>query len=223
MSCAAFIGTTAELAGAMIRALIQNWWLLLMRGVFALVFAVFIFFFQPLFPSVFFKPMAYTAVAVVFGVLALATGLITTFAGLKTPEHRHHLWALAAEGIAITSGGLIVIMVPAVTVVEVIQIIAATALVVGLFQIVTATHVRRHLKDEWFLTAGGLASIAFAVVLFGNRTSESAILLNWIAIYAAASGLAMIGLARRLYGLRQQIRELSSPEHLESKATRTAI
>ncbi len=201
----------------MIRALIQNWWLLLMRGVFALVFAVFIFFFQPLFPSVFFKPMAYTAVAVVFGVLALATGLITTFAGLKTPEHRHHLWALSAEGVAITAGGLMVILVPAVTVVEVIRIIAATALIVGLFQIVTATHVRRHIKDEWFLTVGGLLSIAFAVVLFGNQTREIAALLNWIAVYAAASGLAMIGLAHRLGGLRRQIHEISSPEHRASK------
>ncbi len=204
----------------MIRALIENWWLLLLRGVFALAFAVFIFFFQPLFPSIFFKPMAYTAVAVIFGVLALATGLITIFAALKNPDHRHHLWALLAEGLAITAGGLVVILVPAVTVVEVIQIIAATALVVGLFQIVTATHVRRHVKDEWFLIAGGIISLGFSAFLFMDQSRDTASLLDWIAVYAAASGMAMVGLARRLHGLRHQIHELSSPAHLPSKTTK---
>ena len=34
----------------MIRLLIQNWWLLFLRGVFAIAFAIFIFVFLPLLP-----------------------------------------------------------------------------------------------------------------------------------------------------------------------------
>lgn len=202
----------------MIRALITNWWLLLLRGVFALAFAVFLFFLQPLFPSLLLKPMAYTAVGVIFGLLAVVTGIVTIFAAVKGSTHHRDLWMLLVDGVAITAGGLAVILIPAITVLEVIQIIAATALVMGIFEVIAGTHLRRHVKDEWFLIAGGLISVLFSVFLFSDTSREIASLLNWIAIYAAANGLAMLGLARRLHGLRHTIHELSSPDHLAHAA-----
>lgn len=202
----------------MIRALITNWWLLLLRGLFALAFALFIVVLQPLFPSLLLKPMAYTAVAESFGLLAIVTGIFTVFAAVKGATHHRELWMLLLEGVAVTAGGLVVILIPAVSVLEVIQIIAAIALVVGILEVIAGTHLRRHVKDEWLLIAGGLISVVFALLLFLNTWREVASLLNWIAIYAAANGLAMLGLARRLYGLRHTIHEISSPEHLAHAA-----
>lgn len=205
----------------MIRALIENWWLLLLRGAFALGFALLIFLLQPLFPSVFLRVMAYTAVAVIFGLLAVVTGIITCFAALRDAAHRRHLWMLLSEGLAITAGGLVVILLRSVTALEVIRIIAVAALVFAAFQFVTAAHVRRHVKDEWFLIAGGMCSLAFSLFLFLDAERELSSVLNWIAVYAAANGLAMVGLAQRLYKLRHTIHELSSPEHLK-KAKKAA-
>jgi uncharacterized membrane protein HdeD (DUF308 family) len=202
----------------MIRALITNWWLLLLRGLFALAFAVLIALLQPLFPSLLLEPMASTAVAEIFGLLAVVTGIFTIFAALKGATHHRDLWMLLLDGVAVTAGGLAVILIPAVSVVEVIKIIAATALAVGILEVIAGTHVRRHMKDEWFLIAGGLISMVFSVFLFLNTSREIAWLLNWIAIYAAANGLAMLGLARRLHALRHTIHELSSPEHLAHAA-----
>lgn len=202
----------------MIRALITNWWLLLLRGLFALAFAVAIVILQPLFPSLFFKPMAYTAVAEIFGLLAVITGIFTIFAAVKGAKHHRVLEMLLLDGVAVTVGGLAVILVPAVSVLEVIQIIAATALVMGVLEIMAGTHLRRHIKDEWLLIAGGLISVTFSALLFLNTSREIASLLNWIALYAAANGVAMLGLARRLHGLRHTIHEISSPEHLAHAA-----
>lgn len=205
----------------MIRAWIENWWLLLLRGAFALAFAVLIFLLQPLFPSVFLSIMAYAAVAVIFGLLAVVTGVITCFAALRDAAHRRHLWVLLSEGLAITAGGIVVILLRGVSALEVIDIIAVAALVFAAFQFATAVHIRRHVKDEWFLIAGGLCSLALSVFLLLDGERELSSVLKWVAIYAAANGLAMVGLALKLYRLRRSIRELSSPEHLK-KATKTA-
>lgn len=205
----------------MIRAWIENWWLLLLRGAFALAFAVLIFLLQPLFPSVFLSIMAYAAVAVIFGLLAVVTGVITCFAALRDAAHRRHLWVLLSEGLAITAGGIVVILLRGVSALEVIDIIAVAALVFAAFQFATAVHIRRHVKDEWFLIAGGLCSLALSVFLLLDGERELSSVLKWVAIYAAANGLAMVGLALKLYRLRRSIRELSSSEHLK-KATKTA-
>lgn len=202
----------------MIRALITNWWLLLLRGIFALTFALFIVGLQPFFPSLLFKPMAYTAVAEIFGLLAILTGICTIFAAVKGSTHHRDLWMLLLDGVAVTAGGLAVILIPAVSVLEVVQIIAATAFVLGIFEVIAGTHLRRHVKDEWFLFAGGLSSVLFSVLLFLNTSREIGSLLNWIAIYATANGLAMLGLAQRLHSLRHTIHELSAPEHLAHAA-----
>jgi uncharacterized membrane protein HdeD (DUF308 family) len=194
----------------MIRTLINNWWLLLLRGAFALAFAVFIFFFEPLFRSAFLRPVAYTGVAVAFGVLAMVTGIITVFAALTNQTHWRDLSTLLAEGLTITSGGLVIILVPSITIAEVILIIAATALVVGILEIMTGTHVRRHVKDEWFLIAAGLVAVVFSIFLFVDRGQSISTLLDWIALFSAANGLAMVALALRLHALRHSIHELCS-------------
>lgn len=201
----------------MIRALINNWWLVLLRGVFALVFATFIVFLQPIFPSLLLQPMAYTAVAELFGLLAVVIGIITIFAAARGSTHRRDLWMLLADGVAITAGGLAVILVPSITVLHVIQIIAAAALVIGVIETLAGTHLRRHVRDEWFLIAGGVTSLLFSAFLFVSSSVEIPSLLNWIAVYAAANGLAMAGLAHRLHGLRHSIHEFSSPEHLSQQ------
>lgn len=199
----------------MIRALIQNWWLLLVRGAFALAFAGFILFFKPLFPSLLLRPVAYTALAVIFAVLGIVTGLITIFTALRLRPHWRELRMLFADGLAITAGGVIVILVPAITLSEVIVIIAATALLAGMVEIVIGTHMRRHMKDEWFLISGGVVAILFSLLLIMKQQAEIPVLLNWIALFACVNGVAMIGFSWRLHRLSDSIHILSSPEHLE--------
>ena len=199
----------------MIRALIQNWWLLLVRGAFALAFAAIVLFFKPLLPSLLLRPVAYTAIAVIFAVLAIVTGLITVIAAIRMRPHWRELRMLLADGLAITAGGVVVMLVPAITVAHVILIVAATALLAGMLEIVIGTHVRRHVNDEWFLITGGVVAVAFSLAIVMKQQAEIPVLLDWIAVFAAANGVAMIGFSYRLHRLRDSIHTLSSPEHLE--------
>ena len=189
----------------MIRLLIQNWWLLLVRGMFAVLFAIFIFVFLPFVPAPLLRQLAFAGVSVVFAGLAICTGAITIAAAIRTRSR-----LLMADGILVSSGGLVVLLSPGLTLTHVIQVIALIALLVGFVEILAGVHLRRHVQDEWLLVLSGLISVAFAVCLLLTPSEDRHTVLVWIALYAASGGLAMVGLAFRLRSLRQAVHVLAA-------------
>jgi uncharacterized membrane protein HdeD (DUF308 family) len=193
----------------MIRLLIQNWWLLLVRGVFAVAFAIFIYVFLPFVPAPLLRQLAFAGVAASFSLFAIVTGTVTIVAAIRGAGKGEAAWLLLADGITVASGGLIIMLSPGLTLTHVIQLIALIALLVGLLEIAAGVHLRRHLADEWLLISAGLISIAFAVCLLLTPKADRHIVLIWIALYSCASGLAMTRLAFRLRKLRESIHALA--------------
>ena len=203
----------------MFRVMINNWWLLLLRGVFALIFAVLVFGVQPFFPTLVLAPVALTSLTVMFGLLAALSGLVTMAASLRGAQKKRDLWTLLAEGAAMTAAGAAVLFVPGLTLHVVIRMIAFATALLGVLETTAGIHLRRHLADEWLLLAGGASSLAFSLYLFLTRFWDIPALLNWIAIYAIVNGLAMAGLAFRLRGLRESVHELATPDHVAHAET----
>lgn len=203
----------------MIRLMIQNWWLLFLRGILAIAFAIFIFAFMPFLPAPFLRQFAFAGLATIFALFAFATGVLTIAAAVRGAGQGGSSWLMLADGIAVTVGGLVILLSPGLTLMHVIQLIAFIALVVGVLEFVAGIHLRRHVTDEWLLITGGIISVAFApcLLLAHVGTVESA--LTWISIYAFASGLAVIGLALRLRSLRNSIHALAGAK----PAARTAV
>jgi uncharacterized membrane protein HdeD (DUF308 family) len=203
----------------MIRLLIQNWWLLLLRGVLAIAFAIFIFVFLPFLPAPFLRQFAFAGLAAIFALFAFATGVFTIAAAVRGAGQGGSSWLMLADGIAVTIGGLVILLSPGLTLIHVIQLIAIIALAVGVLEFVAGIHLRRHVTDEWLLITGGVISIAFApcLLLANVGTVQSA--LTWISVYAFASGLAIIGLALRLRSLRNSIHALAGSRPATRAAT----
>ena len=202
----------------MIRLLIQNWWMLLMRGVLALAFAIFIFVFMPFVPAPLLRELAFAGLVVIFALFAIATGAITIAAAVWRAGQGGASWLLLADGLAVTTGGLVILISPALTLAHVILLIAVTALLLGSVEIVAGFHLRRHITDEWLLVSGGVISVAFAALLLFIHGRDAHAVLIWISIYATASGLAMVGLAFRLRGLRNSIHALAGPNHAKAQS-----
>jgi uncharacterized membrane protein HdeD (DUF308 family) len=194
----------------MIRMLIKNWWLLFLRGVLAIAFAIFIFFFLPFVPAPLLRQLAFAGLATIFALFAFATGILTTIAAVRGASQGRAAWLVLADGIAITAGGLIILLSPGLTLLLLIQIIALIALVVGMLELLAGVHLRRHLTDEWLLIIGGITSIVFGACLLLTHVGTVQTALTWIAIYALANGLALMGLALRLRRLRNSIHTLAA-------------
>jgi len=196
----------------MIRLLIQNWWLLLVRGMFAIAFAIFIFVFLPFVPAPMLRQLAFAGLATIFAVFAIATGLITIIAAVRGAGRGDRAWLLLGDGIVVTAGGFIIMIAPGLTLSHVIQVIAGMALILGLFEIAAGLHLRRHIADEWLLLLSGFISGAFAICLMFTPAADRRTALTWIALYAASGGFAMVGLALRLRKLRHSIHALAAPD-----------
>jgi uncharacterized membrane protein HdeD (DUF308 family) len=203
----------------MIRLLIQNWWLLFLRGVLAIAFAIFIFVFLPFLPAPFLRQFAFAGLTVIFALFACVTGVLTMVAAVRGAESGDSSWPMLVEGIGVTIGGLVILLFPGLTLIHLVRLIAVTALVVGILEVVAGVHLRRHVADEWLLISGGIISLAFGAALFLSRVSSIAAALTWISLFAFANGLAMIGFALRLRNLRQSIHALAgSPEAAKVKS-----
>ncbi len=202
----------------MIRLLIQNWWLLLLRGVLAIAFAIFIFAFLPFVPAPFLRQFAFTGLAAIFSLFAFATGILTILSAVRGAGQGGSSWLMLADGVVVTAGGLVILLAPGSSLARVILLIAVTALAVGLLEVVAGFHLRRHVTDEWMLISGGAVSLAFATCLLLTRILSVEAALTWIAIYAFANGVAIIGLGLRLRSLRNSIHALAG-----SKAAAHAV
>lgn len=207
----------------MIRLLIQNWWLLFLRGILAIAFAIFIFVFLPFLPAPFLRQFAFAGLAAIFALFAFATGVLTIAAAVRGAGQGGSSWLMLADGIAVTIGGLVILLAPGSTLTHVIQLIAIIAFVVGVLEFVAGIHLRRHVTDEWLLITGGVISIAFAPCLLLANVGTAQTALTWISIYALASGLAVIGLALRLRSLRNSIHALAGSKPSARAATQTKL
>lgn len=193
----------------MIRILIKNWWLLFLRGVLAIAFAIFIFVFLPFVPAPLLRQLAFAGLAAIFALFAFATGVLTIIAAVRGAGQGGSAWLVLADGIAITAGSLIILFSPGLTLLLLVRLIGLTALVVGMLELLAGVHLRRHLTDEWLLITGGVTSIAFAACLLLTHVGTAQTALTWISIYALANGLALVGLALRLRSLRNSIHTLA--------------
>src|SRR5215510_4977791 len=194
----------------MMRVLIQNWWLLALRGLFALVFAALAFSLRNLLKAYLVNAIAFVALVVVCGLLVFAAGICTIAAGVRGGGEQGRSWWLVVEGGVLAIAGLLVVVVPNLTVSTLGHIVAASAVVIGMCELVLSRTVRRHIPDEWFLVISVVASICFAGYLLLMWRQEASVIGKWLGIYAAFIGVVTLGLALRLRALRGSIHKLAA-------------
>ncbi len=174
----------------LVRALAENWWLLLLRGVASIVFGVLAFIWPGL-----------TLVALIFlwGAYAVVDGGIALWAAItgKAGELAPRWW-LIIVGIVGILAGLVAFASPGLTAFFLLMFIAGWAIVVGALEIWGAIQLRKEIEGEWWLILSGLLSIAFGILLVA-RPGAGALALVWlIGSFAILHGCILIALALRL-------------------------
>jgi uncharacterized membrane protein HdeD (DUF308 family) len=190
-------GPTSPLAGvALLHALADNWWLLLLRGIAAVVFGVLAFVWPVL--TLLTLTFLWGAYAIADGVLALWEAIAGRGGHVGQMGHMGSRFWLAIVGIAGIIAGLLAFAWPGVTALVLLMFIAVWAIVTGLFEIWGAIQLRKEIEGEWLLILSGLLSIAFGVILLA-RPGIGALAVVWlIGWYAILAGGVYIALAFRL-------------------------
>ena len=167
-------------------ALGRNWWLLLVRGLVAIVFAL-LTWAQP--------GVSLAALVLVFGIYVLADGLLGVWSAIAKRRDNRHWWVLLLWGLVGIVVGVMTFIMPGITGLVLLMYIAAWAMITGVLQIVAAIRLRKEIKGEWLLILSGLVSVAFGVLLF-LQPGAGALAVAWIiAAYAFIFGVLMVLLA----------------------------
>jgi uncharacterized membrane protein HdeD (DUF308 family) len=162
---------TPNLTFALLRALAENWWLLLIRGIVAIAFGVLVL----LWPD-----LALLTLTLLWGAYAIADGIFALGAATlgKGRETARRLW-LALIGLAGILVGLLTFVWPEITAQVLLLFIASWAIITGMLQIWGALELRKEIEVEWMLGLIGLLSIALGIILIA-RPSAGALMSIWL-------------------------------------------
>ncbi len=99
-----------------------------------------------------------------------------------------HWWALLIRGIVAILFGIAALIWPGITVIVLVSLFGAFALVDGIFSVIAAIGERGH--DNWgWLLIGGLIGIIIGIITFFWPGITALILLDLIAIWAILTGI----------------------------------
>ena len=173
----------------MIMVLARNWWALALRGLVAIAFGLVAF----ILPGV-----TLAALVLLFSGYALVDGVLAIVAGVRAAE-RHERWMpMLLEGVAGLLAGVLTLAWPGITAFVLLYVIGLWALVTGVFKIVSAVRVRRHLSGELVHGLNGAISVLFGVFLLVSPGLGLLAVVWWIAAYALFRGAMLMALALRL-------------------------
>lgn len=170
----------------------SSWWALVLRGLAAIAFGVLAF----VWPHI-----TLTALVFLWGAYALVDGAFAIAAGVKSHGDNKRWWVLLLEGILGVAAGLVAFLVPGITALALLILIAAWAMVTGAFEIAAAIQLRKHIKGEWLLALAGVASVLFALALLFNPAAGALALVWLIGAYSIVFGVLLIVLGVRLHSL----------------------
>lgn len=174
----------------MVQSLSRNWWLVILRGVFAILFGILAF----VLPG-----LTWLTLVVMFGVYTIVDGLVAIVTGFSRTKTARW-WAFLIEGVLNIAAGAVALIWPDVAVLVLIYIIAGWAVITGILEIAAAVRLRDEITNEWVLGLGGFVSMAFGILLFVQPAAGSLAIIWIIAGYAVVFGALLVVLGFRLRG-----------------------
>lgn len=173
----------------MVRSLSQYWWLVVLRGVLAILFGILAF----IWPGI-----TLLTLIIMFGVYAVVDGLIAVGTGLARTKDSRRWWTFLLEGLISIAAGLVALIWPGLATLVLLYVIAAWAVFTGVLEIVAAVRLRHEITNEWVLALGGVISVALGLLLFFQPAAGTLAIIWIIAAYAVIFGILLIILGLRL-------------------------
>ncbi len=169
-------------------ALERNWWLLLIRGLIAILFGIL---------AMVWPGLTLIALVLLYGAYALADGLVALFAAIKGGNVAPRWWLVLA-GLSGILFGALTLLWPQITGLVLLWFIAGWSIVVGIMQIAGAIRLRREISNEWMLIAGGILAVLFGLVLFLRPGPGALGVAFAIGAFAIAYGILFVSFSLKL-------------------------
>jgi uncharacterized membrane protein HdeD (DUF308 family) len=173
----------------MAQLLTRYWWLLALRGLAAVLFGVLAF----VWPDITLLTLVF-----LFGWYAVINGVLSLALAAKAAKGYPRFFGLILPGLLSIIAGVVAFIMPGITALALLVLIAAWAIVNGIMEIVAAIRLRKEITNEWLLVMAGVASVGFGVLLLLWPGAGALAMLWWIGSFSIVFGVLFIALAFRL-------------------------
>lgn len=186
----------------MFRTLTRNWWIFIIRGLFAIIFGVL---------ALMWPELTLFALVWLFGAYVLADGVFQVFSAISRHEDFDRWWLILLEGLFGIGFGVLTFAWPGITGLVLLILIAAWALITGMLEISAAIQLRKEIDNEWLLAFSGVISIVLGVLMMIWPAASAVALAFMIGMYAILFGATLILLGFRLKNMKSEGTPLMNP------------
>ena len=177
----------------MLQTLARNWWAVVLRGVFAVLFGLGTF----LWPG-----LTLAVLVLMYGGYLFIDGILAVVSAFAQRREGAFPWGVFLAGLASLVAGVFTLFWPGVTALALLYLIAVWAIVRGVFEIIAAIHLRRELTNEWLLALNGAVTVLLGIALLVAPGAGVLAVLWLIGVFAIVAGILMIVLGFRLKGVK---------------------
>jgi len=172
--------------------LARNWWVVLLRGIAAILFGL---------AALFLPIVTLASLVLVFAAFMLADGVLSIVSAVKAAR-RHERWGIfILEGVVDLLVGALALLVPAAALFAFVILAGAWGLVSGVLMLVAAFRLKKGHGRLW-LVLGGLAGIVWGVLLALFPLPGALVLTWWLGGFALVFGASLIALSVSLWRRR---------------------
>jgi uncharacterized membrane protein HdeD (DUF308 family) len=178
--------TTPSLGGLR-QTVAKHWWILLVRGLAAIVFGLCAF----MWPG-----LTLATLVLLYGAYCFADRIVALTGGFGGG-----FWQSLLLGVIGICAGIATFAYPGLTALLLLYLIAGWAIVRGVMEIIVAIEFRKVLEGEWMLIVAGVVSIVFGALLIVSPGAGALSVIWIIGGYALVFGALLVALSFRLKSL----------------------
>ncbi len=167
----------------------KNWWSLVLRGIIAIAVGLGTF----IWPRI-----TLAALVFLFAGYAVLQGILSIAGAVHAIEARERWGALMFEGIIGIAAGVVAVGWPKITLLTLVLLLGAFAILTGICEIVAAMRLRRHVTDEWLLALGGIVSVIFGFLVIAAPAVGALVIAMWFGGFTLLVGALLVALGLRL-------------------------
>lgn len=181
-------GTPVEKSSAMNALLAHNWWAILLRGVAVIVFGLI---------ALFLPVVTIASLVILFAAYMIVDGVLAIVSAVKAARSHERWGGFLLEGVVDLVAAAVALLMPAITLLVFVGLMAAWAVISGALMLWAAFKVRKDHGRVWPVIAG-LASILWGVLIAAFPVTGLVVLTWWIGAYAFVFGVSLLVLAATL-------------------------
>lgn len=168
--------------------LANNWWLVALRGVLAILFGIVAF----VVPAA-----AILGLVLIFAAYSIADGISNIILAWRGARKRERWGLLLLNGLLGVAIGVIAAVWPGITVVAFVMMVAAWSLLSGGLMLGAAIGLKIS-HGRWWLVFGGAISLLYGILLLVSPLIAALVLTWWMGAYSLVLGVSLVVLAFQL-------------------------